>query len=49
MRPDDRTGSNEEASPERADGDPLTDEDSGVAVDDDPAQVDLNSAQWDSE
>jgi hypothetical protein len=48
MSPDDRTGSNEEASPER-DGDPLTDEDSGVAVDDDPAQVDLNSAQWDSE
>lgn len=48
MSPDDRTGG-DEAAPERADLDPLTDEDTGVPVDDDPAQVALNSEQWDSE
>jgi hypothetical protein len=28
---------------------PLADPDAGVAVDDDPGQVDLNSEQWDTE
>jgi hypothetical protein len=28
---------------------PLADPDAGVAVDDDPDQVDLNSEQWDTE
>jgi hypothetical protein len=28
---------------------PLADPEAGVAVDDDPDQVDLNSEQWDSE
>jgi hypothetical protein len=50
MSPDDRTGNGgDEATPERPDSEPLADEDAGVAVDDDPTQVDLNSDQWDTE
>lgn len=51
MSPDDTTGGQEVVPPEDAvrPADPLAQDDPGVAVDDDPAQVDLNTAQWDSE
>ncbi len=52
MRPDNRTAGADDAG-ERTDadpvGDPLGDDDGGVAVDDDPAQVEHNIQQWDSE
>ena len=38
-----------DAAGERSGVDPLADPDAGVAVDDDPDQVDLNSEQWDTE
>ncbi len=37
------------AAPDPPAPDPLADADAGVAVDDDPGQVDLNVDQWDSE
>jgi hypothetical protein len=42
----DRTGTDPLAD---ALAEPLADPDAGVAVDDDPGQVDLNSEQWDTE
>ena len=42
----DRTGTDPLAD---ALAEPLADPDAGVAVDDDPDQVDLNSEQWDDE
>jgi hypothetical protein len=41
---EDRTAGSPRPAP-----DPLADADAGVAVDDDPGQVDLNVDQWDSE
>jgi hypothetical protein len=38
-----------DAAPETTAAEPLAEPDAGVAVDDDPDQVDLNSEQWDTE